>query len=36
MNYLADSGQTFIVETAVTADSVRPPPTGSIAFLENG
>ncbi|MGO8759115.1 MAG: protease pro-enzyme activation domain-containing protein [Terracidiphilus sp.] len=36
MNYLADSGQSFIVETAVTADSVRPPPTGSIAFLENG
>jgi len=35
-NYIADSGQTFHVETAVTADSVLPPPTGNIVFLENG
>ncbi|MGB8030941.1 MAG: protease pro-enzyme activation domain-containing protein [Terracidiphilus sp.] len=35
-NYLADSGQTFHVETAVTAASVRPAPTGVISFLENG
>jgi len=35
-NYVADSGQTFHVETAVTADSVLPPPTGNIEFLENG
>jgi hypothetical protein len=33
---LADSGQVFTLETAVTADSVRPAPTGSITFLENG
>lgn len=35
-DYLADSGQTFHVETAVTAASVLPPPTGNIVFLENG
>ena len=35
-NYFADSGQTFHVETAVTAASVRPAPTGAVTFLENG
>ena len=35
-DYFADSGQTFHVETAVTAASVRPAPTGAITFLENG
>jgi hypothetical protein len=35
-DYVADSGQTFHVETAVTAASVRPAPTGAVTFLENG
>jgi hypothetical protein len=34
--YLADSDQTFTMETAVTAYSVLPPPTGNIVFQENG
>lgn len=34
--YSTDSGQSFIVETAVTATSVLPAPTGTISFLENG
>jgi hypothetical protein len=35
-NYLADSGQVFTLETAVTANSVLPPPTGNFTFLDNG
>jgi hypothetical protein len=34
--YPMDSGQTFTVETAVTAYSVLSPPTGNVAFFENG
>jgi len=35
-DFPADSGESFTVMTAVTAYSVRPPPTGDIEFLENG
>jgi hypothetical protein len=36
LNYLADSGQSFTLETAVMAYSVLSPPTGNVAFFENG
>lgn len=36
IEYAADSGQSFIVETAVTATSVQSAPTGNISFFENG
>jgi hypothetical protein len=36
INYLADSGESFTIVTAVTAHSVLSPPTGNIAFFENG